>query len=172
MLECCRGDGGVGLAGGRGAARHLPAGGGGGAAGGGELPCDPGPGLSGWRAGPGAGAGLQHHPAPLRQAVQRPPTVVGIEEFLEPLQELEIVLKAAFDEAVNRHHLHSNIEHLSRGQGAPFSTPSFVKATLTNWKFCMYSCSSIVLNFTRLSGTEPTHRTKQLLSVKVWYLEF
>ena len=84
--------------------------------------------------------------------------IVCIKELLEPLNKFKIVLKPAFDQAIHGYNLWwlgTGVEVLQSLPYRTLSTLSFLKATCRILKFCIYSCSSKVENFTFFKAMEP-----------------
>ena len=53
----------------------------------------------------GQGQAAQVKATPASDGIVRVPVVIGIEKFLEPLNELKVILEAAFNQAVDRNNL-------------------------------------------------------------------
>jgi len=53
----------------------------------------------------GQGQAAKVKATPASDGIVGIPVVIGIEKFLEPLNELKVILEAAFDQAIDRHNL-------------------------------------------------------------------
>lgn len=97
--------------------------------------------------------------------------VIGIKEFLEPLNEFEVILKLSLDQFLHGYNLRKQISSidtvvqrvtlfLSLSSLHTLSTCRARKVFCRSLKFCMFSCSNLAENFTFFSDRVPRRTEK------------